>query len=242
MARISTYPVQPNPDGSDILLGTDASGGTNATKNFRIRDVSAASIAYFLANTNWKFEEDILVGPFEKSSVFLPAGGGNNVAWSNITALRFQTVMGNNTDAHPYLEYLLSNDPATGQPSVGNIIKLHDRNDLSSFGVFTFDALTLVSGTIYEATLTYIKGTGATQQHHIYGVDLDPTETQDKTEIFSQPIPSSTWTINHNMGKFPSVSVVNNNNILMYGDTSYQDKNNLTITFSAGFSGKAYLN
>jgi hypothetical protein len=34
----------------------------------------------------------------------------------------------------------------------------------------------------------------------------------------------------------------NNNNILMYGETAYIDKNNLTITFSAGFSGKAHLN
>jgi hypothetical protein len=44
------------------------------------------------------------------------------------------------------------------------------------------------------------------------------------------------------MDKFPSVAVVNNNNVLMYGNITYVDKNNLTINFSAGFSGKAYLN
>jgi len=38
------------------------------------------------------------------------------------------------------------------------------------------------------------------------------------------------------------VSVANNNNILMYGNITYIDNNNLTINFSAGFSGKAYLN
>ena len=64
----------------------------------------------------------------------------------------------------------------------------------------------------------------------------------DKTFEFTQAVPSATWTIQHGLGKFPSVSVANNNNILMYGNITYIDNNNLTINFSAGFSGKAYLN
>jgi hypothetical protein len=64
----------------------------------------------------------------------------------------------------------------------------------------------------------------------------------DKDFVFTQAAPSATWSIQHDMDKFPSVSVVNNNNVLMYGNITYVDKNNLTINFSAGFSGKAYLN
>jgi len=64
----------------------------------------------------------------------------------------------------------------------------------------------------------------------------------DANFIFTQSIPSATWTITHNLNKFPSVSVVDTANQLMYGDTEYIDKNKLTITFSATFSGKAYLN
>ena len=64
----------------------------------------------------------------------------------------------------------------------------------------------------------------------------------DKDFVFTQAVPSATWSIQHDMDKFPSVSVVNNNNVLMYGNITYVDKNNLTINFSAGFSGKAYLN
>jgi hypothetical protein len=59
---------------------------------------------------------------------------------------------------------------------------------------------------------------------------------------FTQGTPSSNWDIQHDMDKFPSVTVVNNNNVVMYGNITYVDKNNLTINFSAGFSGKAYLN
>jgi len=64
----------------------------------------------------------------------------------------------------------------------------------------------------------------------------------DANFIFTQSIPSAIWTITHNLDKFPSVSVVDTANQLMYGDTEYIDKNKLTITFSATFSGKAYLN
>ena len=64
----------------------------------------------------------------------------------------------------------------------------------------------------------------------------------DKTFDFIQATPSATWTIQHGLNKLPSVSVVNNNNVVMYGNITYIDTNNLIITFSAGFSGKAYLN
>lgn len=64
----------------------------------------------------------------------------------------------------------------------------------------------------------------------------------DKTFDFIQATPSATWTIQHSLNKLPSVSVVNNNNVVMYGNITYIDTNNLIITFSAGFSGKAYLN
>jgi hypothetical protein len=64
----------------------------------------------------------------------------------------------------------------------------------------------------------------------------------DKDFVFTQGVPSATWTIQHNMGKLPAVSAVNNNNMIVYGNVVYVDNNNLTITFSGGFSGKAYLN
>ena len=241
MARISKYPVQPNPDGSDILLGTDINGGAYATKNFFVKDIGAASIADFLENTNWKFEKDILVAPFEKNTVYRPLGGGDEFSWSSVTALRFQTIMKNDTNSLKYLSYLLSSDPVTGLPSVNNKIKIYDRNSLDSFGIFTFTALTLIEGSIYEATLSHVSSTGGTQQGKIYGAEF-AQEEEDKEFIFNQPTPQVAWTINHNLNKFPSVSVVNTNNILMYGDTTYVDKDNIIITFSAGFSGKAYLN
>jgi hypothetical protein len=64
----------------------------------------------------------------------------------------------------------------------------------------------------------------------------------DKTFIFDQGVPAATWNITHNLGKFPSVSVVDTANTAGFGAVSYTNDNQLTITFSGAFAGKAYLN
>ena len=244
MARISTYPVDQNPEGSDILLGTDASGGTDATKNFRISDISLILINDFLANDSWTFNIDEADAEMRKAQLFFAAGGGNNTSWANITTLRSVLLMGNNTNAQPYLQYLLTNDPVTGQPVVNNLIKISDRNDLSSFGVFSFTSLTAVGGKtdIYDIGLTFIKGAGSIQKKHVYGINIDPSDATDKTFEFTQGVPSTTWNIQHNLNKFPSITVIDTADTVVTGQYTYIDNNNVTLTFSAGFAGKAYLN
>lgn len=53
---------------------------------------------------------------------------------------------------------------------------------------------------------------------------------------------SDTWTIEHNMGRYPSVTVVDSAGSAVFGDVTYTNENQLTVTFSVAFSGKAYLN
>ena len=246
MARISTYPVDQNPDGSDILLGTDSSGGTDATKNFRISDLSLVIVNDFLANSNWKFNIDATQGENTRSNIFFAAGGGNNTSWSAITTLRATLFMANGTNAQPYLQYLLTNDPVTGQPTADNVIKITDKNDLSSFGVYTFNSLTLVSNAtgmhIYDIGLAFKKGAGAIQSKHIYGINIDPSDADDKTFEFDKVTPGTVWNINHNLAKFPSITVIDSANTVVTGQYTYIDNNNVTLTFSVAFTGKAYLN
>ena len=50
------------------------------------------------------------------------------------------------------------------------------------------------------------------------------------------------WEINHNLNKKPSVTVVDSGDNVVIGEVRYVDNNNLTVSFNASFSGKAYLN
>ena len=58
---------------------------------------------------------------------------------------------------------------------------------------------------------------------------------------FTQGSPASTWTIVHNLGFRPNISVVDSAGSQVEGETVWTDNNNLIITFSGAFSGVAYL-
>jgi hypothetical protein len=52
---------------------------------------------------------------------------------------------------------------------------------------------------------------------------------------------SDTWTIEHNLGFYPSVTVFLSSGDVVEGSISHDDQDTLTITFSVAISGTAYL-
>ena len=44
------------------------------------------------------------------------------------------------------------------------------------------------------------------------------------------------------LGNFPSITVVNNNNIVVYGEVAYVNTTQLTVTFASAQTGTLYLN
>ena len=60
--------------------------------------------------------------------------------------------------------------------------------------------------------------------------------------VHDQIAASKQWFVNHNLGKHPSVTIVDSAGSVVMGDIEYVDNLNVTITFTAEFSGKAYLN
>lgn len=52
---------------------------------------------------------------------------------------------------------------------------------------------------------------------------------------------SASWVITHNLGFRPNVTVFTSANQMVEGDVVHDSLNQLTITFSAGFSGYAVL-
>jgi hypothetical protein len=59
--------------------------------------------------------------------------------------------------------------------------------------------------------------------------------------IHTQGVASDTWTINHNLGFYPNLTVVDSGGTIYEGEITYTNTVSLTVTFSAAFSGKAYL-
>lgn len=73
-------------------------------------------------------------------------------------------------------------------------------------------------------------------------VETDYQSSASNTFTFEQSVASDTWNVTHNLGKYPSVSVVDSGGNLVDGEVKYVTNNRISITFTSPFSGKAYLN
>ena len=59
--------------------------------------------------------------------------------------------------------------------------------------------------------------------------------------IHTQDTATSTWTINHNLGFFPNVEIVDSAGSAVIGNYQFINANTLVATFRDPFAGKAYL-
>jgi hypothetical protein len=59
--------------------------------------------------------------------------------------------------------------------------------------------------------------------------------------VHTQGVSSSTWTIPHNLGFFPNLTVQDSSGTIYEGEISHTNSGSLSVSFSAAFSGKAYL-
>lgn len=65
---------------------------------------------------------------------------------------------------------------------------------------------------------------------------------EEQTFIYTQSSPSAVWSVIHNLGRYPSVSVVDSGGSTVWPDVSYTDLNALSVIFNSPTSGKAFLN
>ena len=66
--------------------------------------------------------------------------------------------------------------------------------------------------------------------------------TGDLTYVHNQIIASDTWLVEHNLDKYPSITIFDSAETMVFGDARYIDSNNIELTFSSPFAGKVYVN
>ena len=227
MARISSYPRDLDVVDQDSWIGTSVPG-------LQTRNFTAAAVAKYL-NIKGKISISAQM-VFKFTDNTPPASGqfsgpidGSNLAAITTVQISGVDVSGQNTV--PFMDYL-----------VGNNILISEQNAISNFGHYTIDSYTL-NGAVYTLNITNLFGNGVLDLNKFYDFAVFTLSSQGApTFVFTQGVPATTWNIQHNLGKFPSVSVINNNNVVINGEVTYIDNNNVQLNFSAGFTGKAYLN
>ena len=66
--------------------------------------------------------------------------------------------------------------------------------------------------------------------------------TADLNYQHDQMTASDIWLVTHNLGKYPSVTIIDSSGSVCEGHVEYISALQLSITFSSAFAGMAYLN
>jgi hypothetical protein len=59
--------------------------------------------------------------------------------------------------------------------------------------------------------------------------------------VHTQATVATTWTINHALGGYPSVSIVDSSKTVVVGEITYTSTSQVVVNFTSAFSGFAYL-
>jgi hypothetical protein len=62
------------------------------------------------------------------------------------------------------------------------------------------------------------------------------------SRVFEFTTAATTWTIEHNLGLYPSITTVNDNGEVIVGEVTYTNDDTIEVVFSEAVSGYAYIN
>lgn len=233
MARINTYQEDPVKSRGDKVIGSKINGAT--TKNYSI-----GGIGDFLNQTGVTNSPGVLSYKFVTinrglGTMSFETLDGDGTLFSDISSIKIHKQDLTTNDVSSLITALNDNAVVIGKAGDGGKFGIYNVSDAS------VDSL---DSNYYNLTLSFIEGNGSLEKDSFYAVVLDLTSiaSLDKHYTHTQSVASATWSINHNLGKFPSATMVLSTGQKGYGDVTYIDNNNLTITFAGAETGKAYIN
>ena len=236
MARISSYPYDITIQDTDAWVGSDSV--SRSTKQY-----TALAVANYLNKTGkvsisaqmtFKYWTDNPKNATVPGSgdFYGPAAGS---AISDITTMQIYKSDVSGQDVVAFMDYI-----------VGSHILISEQNEISTFGHFLIDSYTIndPDDDFYTLNITSIGGNGNLTEllYYDFAIFTPSALAVDKNFVFPQNEASATWTVQHNLDKFPSCTMVLSTGQQGFGDVTFIDKNNLTITFASAETGKAYIN
>mgnify|MGYP003136759756 FL=1 len=233
MARISKYTYDNNIVKEDFLLGTDFA--SKQTRNFSIEAITA-----YLAKQQ-SIQGTLFALSYDRSTSYANLAQGNmsfnnnNVSstpFSGITDIYVNKLNNEGENIENYLQKIKDKD---------GVLALYNSSNVLNFGVFRIQTLNNLTSDVIQLSVDVLSDNGTITD----GTTLNTTSVYanaDKHEIKTQTSNAPTWDFTHTLNKYPSVSVVDSGNNIIYGDVEYISTSRLKIHFSSAQSGKAYLN
>jgi len=236
MARISTYALDAKPEISDKVIGTDNGiGEAQKTKNYSLREIMALfnerNLVAVADQVIFKFQEDIIEGR-EIGTISFEAGGGDGTPMSNVSDIIVSYKNSGNILISDYIKTFLNRD-----------IILAEMGNINNFVTCKLVCIEEDFETVFFKFSFFVRESNGNINAEKHYIISEYAKGGDKFFEHPQSNASAFWEIKHDLDKKPSVTVsAPFSDEEVVGKVTYIDNNNLTITFNAAFSGKAYLN
>ena len=233
MARISKYKFDENVTRDDFVIGSD--GKTKKTKNYKMAD-----IVEFLGTQDpilgdkfaYTYNQNVALGALKQGEISFNNRADIETRFSNVAQIYLNRVNIYGVDVYEYLNKIKDYDA---------VLNLHVANNPIYTGVFVVRSVNIFFRDVIVLNVEMRLENGFMKTNdNILVSSSYKALTANYTH--SQLVASQTWTIQHNLNKRPSVTVVDDGDNVIFADVKYTNENSLTITFTGATSGKAYLN
>ena len=233
MPRINNIGLDTDVTKDDKLLGSDSGG---ATKSYTLKNISKFFKDSNAAGIAGQFTYQYKTSGLVSGTMGVTFSSGST--FQNATSIKVSKfIYGETTNSSENILDILSSKQIL-------IVDVEDQDNYAIYnsGTVTQDG----SSDFYDISLTTpTKFNGSFTNEKFYAI-ISIGGGADKNKIFDdyfeQAQAANPWVITHGLGKFPSVTVVNRNNVEVQAKVTHNNDNQVTITFSGATAGKAYFN
>ena len=131
-------------------------------------------------------------------------------------------------------------DPITGLTSTTLVDSILTQNANPGGTTLTISGNLYVTGALRDSN-NNPGALGQVLKSTVTGIEWGTVNSTTEVIPFNN-VATITATHTGALGNFPSITVVNNNNIIIYGEVAYVNTTQLTVTFASAQTGNLYLN
>lgn len=233
MARISKYRFDQEVTSSDFVIGSD--GQTRKTRNYLLSDLTEFFGKQDAIQGNkfaYEYKQSKTLADLTKGEISFDNKSEVDTTFAGIGTIYINRTNLSNNDIYNYLEELRTKD---------GVMYVFNSSNSTQFGIYRVQTVNIFSGDVIELNVDVLSSNGTITQDDVAVISVLYGEN-DKTYVHTQSAASDTWTVTHGLAKFPSVTIVDDQDNIIYGDVTYTNQNELVVSFSISVSGKVYIN
>lgn len=230
MAKISTYQFDQNVTKDDFVIGSDHA--TRFTRNFKMQDLANFfGTLQAVLGDKFSYIYDQTGNPLTLPQQRISFNNRSqlNTQFSGITEIFLHKLNDIDVDVTSYFQSLLNE----------GLLKLNNGFRTTDYGIYRVQGVEALQNNVLKISVDLLASNGTiTNAETVVVSSSIAVDRHYKTALLE----GSVWEIQHDLGKFPSVTVVDTANNVIYADVTYDDLNNVTINFASSVTGYAYFN